>query len=84
MDEEIDERADLAEYLRLTLIFGLLVLDAWIMWEAVKDRPDVLVLRQRVREAVTGPWQRYQAQRKAERHVVYEAMEVVGEKEEQP
>lgn len=77
MDEE--PGADLAEYVRLTLIFGLLALDAFIMWQAVKDRPDVLVFRQRVRDAIAGPWNRYRRQRSAERHVVHEAMMVVEE-----
>lgn len=72
MEEETG--ADLAEFVRLSLIFALLAIDAWIMWEAVKDRPDVLVVRQKVRDAIAGPWHRYRKQRSAERHVVHEAM----------
>lgn len=83
MDEET--RADLAEYLRLSLIFGLLVIDAWIMWEAVKDRPDMLVWRQKIHDAIAKPWQRYREMRRAEKHTVWEAIQVVeAQKEEQP
>lgn len=83
MEEETG--ADLAEFVRLSLIFALLAIDAWIMWEAVKDRPDVLVMRHKIRDAIAGPWKRYRDQRSAERHVVHEAMMVVdGSEQEAP
>jgi len=84
MDDDSDG-PDLAEYVRLSLIFALLAIDVFIMWEAVKDRPDMLVLRQKLHDAIARPWHRYRELRKAEKHVVWEAMGVVeGDKEEQP
>lgn len=80
MEEETG--ADLAEIVRVSLIFALLAIDAWIMWEAVKDRPDMLVMRQKIRDAIAGPWKRYRDQRSAERHVVHEAMMALDHEKE--
>lgn len=84
MDEEEDRAADLAEYLRLGMMLALAAVNLWMMWDAVKERPDVLVMRQRVRDAIAGRWRQYRDMRRAEKHVVFEAMQAVTEKEEQP
>lgn len=80
---DVDDDRDLSEFLRLAVIFGLLAVDCWILWDAVKERPEMLVLRAKARELVVGPWRKYKETRKAESHVVWEAMEVVSRTEEE-
>lgn len=87
MDDDLPESGfDVAEMLRVAVIFGLLAVDAWILWDAVKERPEMLVLRARVREMVEAPIRRYREIRRAEKHVVWEAIDVVSSeaKEERP
>lgn len=72
-----DEGPDFSEALRIAVIVALLVVDVSIIWVQIKDRPDVVVWRAKMQEAVMGPIRRRRAQRKAESHVVWEAIEVV-------
>lgn len=72
-----DEGTDLSEWVRIAIIGALLVIDASIIWIQVKDRPEVLVWRAKVKEAIAGPIRRRKEHRRAESHVVWEAIEVV-------
>jgi hypothetical protein len=81
MEPADDERADLAEYVRIAIIFGLLVVDLLIVYEQIKDRPEFLIWRAKVTNAVTGPFKRHREQRRAESRVVWEAIQAVEQKE---
>jgi hypothetical protein len=72
-----DERADLAEWVRIAIICSLLAVDLIIVWEQVKDRPDVVIWRARITEAFVGPFRRARERRRAESRVVWEAMQAV-------
>lgn len=82
MDDESPDLADnLAEWVRVALIFGLLAVDLLIIYEQVKDRPDFVIWRDRITKAIVGPFQRRSEQRRAEKHVVFEAMEALTDQE---
>jgi len=70
-----DER--LGEYLRVAIMVALLAVDLLIIYEQVKDRPDVVAARARLAAAISGRLKRARELRRAERHVVWEAIGVV-------
>lgn len=74
-----DERADLAEWVRIAIIFGLLAADLAIIYVQVKDRPEFVIWRDRLTNAVVGPMRRRREQRSQEAHVVFEAMEALDQ-----
>ena len=74
----VDEER-LGEYIRVALMVTLLAVDLLIIYEQVKDRPDVIAARARLVAAVSGRLKRARELRRAERHVVWEAIGVVEE-----
>ena len=80
---EVEEERDPTEALRIAIMAIGLVLNAWIMWDYLKERPEILVLRRRVEmwwaRNVTSPEKRARALRKAEAETVWEAMGVVAD-----
>jgi len=72
-----DER--LGEYIRVAIMAALLAVDLLIIYEQVKDRPDVMAARARLAAAISGRLKRARELRRAERHVVWEAIGVVEE-----
>ena len=74
----VDEER-LGEYIRVALMVTLLAVDLLIIYEQVKDRPDVIAARARLVAAISGRLKRARELRRAERHVVWEAIGVVEE-----
>ena len=78
--EEIER--DPTEVIRLAIMAVGLAINAVILWDYIKERPEMLVLRRRVemwwQRNVTNPEQRAKALRKAEAETVFEAMNVLG------
>ena len=72
----VDEER-LGEYIRVALMVTLLAVDLLIIYEQVKDRPDVVAWRGRISAAISGRLKRARELRRAERHVVWEAIGVV-------
>jgi hypothetical protein len=81
--EEVEEteRTDPTEAIRIAVMAVGLALNLWIMWDYLKDRPEMLVLKHRMttwwNRNVTDPERRARALRKAEAETVFEAMGVV-------
>lgn len=77
------ETEDPTEALRIAFMVLGMVLNLWIVYDYVKDRPDVMVARQRAKNwwgrVVTAPEKAAKALRLAEAETVFEAMEVVGD-----
>lgn len=73
--EGLDERV--GEYVRVAVILALLAVDLLIIYDQIKDRPDVVAWRARMAGAVAGPLRRARELRRAEKHVVWEAISVV-------
>lgn len=60
------------------------VLSLWVLWDYIKDMPDVVVYRERVKgflETQVGRLRKSRDIEKAERHAVFEAIQIVGEAE---
>ena len=78
---DTQEEADPTEAIRIAIMVVGLALNLWIMWDYMKDRPEVMVTRSRVRawwdKNVSGPERRARWLRKAEGETVYEAITIV-------
>lgn len=74
-----DERV--GEYVRVAIMVALLAVDLLIIYEQIKDRPDVVAWRNRMGTAVSSRVKKARELRRAEKHVVWEAMGVVESKE---
>jgi hypothetical protein len=79
-DVETDE-TDPTEALRIAIMVVGLALNVWVMWDVLKDRPEIMVAKRRVAmwwdRHVAGPERRAKAMRKAEAETVFEAMGVL-------
>ncbi len=77
------EETDPTEALRIAIMVVGLVLNAWIMWDYLKERPEVLVMKHRAarwwERNVTSPEKRARALRLAEGETVFEAIGIVTE-----
>lgn len=84
VDDGLDE-GRVGEWVRVAVMLGLLAVDLVIIYEQVKDRPDVMAARARLVAALERRMRKVRDLRRAERQVVWEAMNVVGtEQEAQP
>jgi hypothetical protein len=76
-----EEEVDATEALRICVMVIGLVINAVIMWDYLKDRPDVMVARQRLRNLwakhVTKPEKEARELRLATGEVVFEAITIV-------
>ena len=64
------------------LYLTALLLNAWVLWDQVKDSPEGIAIRQRAQAAadrVMAPVREQQMFRKAANAVVYEAVTIVEE-----
>jgi hypothetical protein len=82
VDVEEDElERDPTEVLRLIIMGIGLALNAVIMWDFLKERPEVLVMRQRLKNLwarhITNPEKAAKALRRAEGETVFEAINIV-------
>lgn len=79
--EEIER--DPTEVIRLAIMAVGLAINAVILWDYIKERPEMLVLRRRVemwwQRNVTNPEKAARALKKAEGEVVFEALGIVEE-----
>ena len=78
---EVDEDRDPTEVIRLAIMGVGLAINAIILWDYIKERPEMLVLRRRIelwwQRNVTNPEKAARALKRAEGEVVFEAMGVV-------
>jgi hypothetical protein len=79
-EDDVAEDRDPTEWIRLALICFGLALNAWVIWDAVKERPEVLVWRQRWHDLLA---ERREAKAEArridleEKKTVFEAIQIV-------
>lgn len=78
---EVEEERDPTEVIRLAIMAAGLAINAVILWDYIKERPEMLVLRRRLelwwQRNVTLPERAARALRKAEAETVFEAIGVV-------
>jgi hypothetical protein len=72
---------DLSEAVRVGLVLVALALNIWIMWDYVRDRPEILAARGRIVQwwgkVVVTPQAAAARVRKMERETVFEALQIV-------
>ena len=82
-EERTDPGWDVIEGIRVALILVGLAINVYLMWDYVKDRPEVEVTRKRVQgwweRAVAAPLNAESKLRRMENQAVYEAIQVVEE-----
>lgn len=76
-EEETEEYPDVLEALRIGLVIVALALQAYLMWDYVKDRPEVEVTRRRMAAWWNNVAHQHQRMRKMEHETVFEAIQVV-------
>ena len=80
VETETEER-DPTETIRIALMVVGMALNLWLMWDYMKDRPEMLIARRRVEtwweHNISGPEARLRALRKAEAETVFEALTIV-------
>ena len=82
-EERTDPGWDVIEGIRVALILVGLAINVYLMWDYVKDRPEVEMTRRRVQgwweRAVAAPLNAESKLRRMENQAVYEAIQVVEE-----
>ena len=80
METETEER-DPTEAIRIAIMVAGLAFNLLILWDYMKDKPEVEISRRRVQawwvRNVSGPEARVKALRKAEAETVFEALTIV-------
>jgi hypothetical protein len=75
--------SDVAEVIRVGLVVAALALNAWIMWDYIKEQPEWKVFQRRAtilwRKVITTPQEQAAKLRRMERETVFEAIQVVDE-----
>lgn len=81
MDLEDTRAYEAAEILRIGLILAILALNVYLAWDYVSEQPDWQVTKRKVAawwgKVVVAPQEAASRMRKAEKQVVFEAMQVV-------
>ena len=76
-----DEERDPTEAIRVVIMIIGVALNVVIVWDYLKDRPDVMIARQRLKNLwtkhVTNPEKRARDLRRAEGETVFEAINIV-------
>lgn len=73
-----DEYAAFDRVVQVLIVAGL-VLNLWIAWDWIKRDPENRAAFDRAKDLILGPLRRSRDIKKAERHVVFEAGQIVEE-----
>jgi len=80
VDTTTSER-DPAEAVRIALLVIGLAFNAWVMWDYIRERPEVMIARRRLEQwwhrRVVAPEQRARDLRRMEGETIMEAMTIV-------
>lgn len=79
VEESEDELERVERKLRVVMNLASLALSLYVIWDYVRDKPEVLVWKQRIADAVRKPIEARRTIRKAKAEVVFEAMQVVAD-----